>query len=118
MIGGQHVDTKRLSDDLEAIHRLKTGRLFYAPVACALWVAEVPEREQVPWREFADELGMLFQVVDDILDGDGYVLTHGVDGARQIADEAADRAQRRLQAIEADTSVLEEIVAGLATRTA
>ena len=118
MIGGQHVDTKGLSDDLEAIHRLKTGRLFYAPVACALWVADVPEREQVPWRAFADELGMLFQVVDDILDGDGYVLTHGVDGARRIADAAADRARRRLQAIDADTSVLEEIVAGLATRTA
>ena len=37
---------------------------------------------QRPWRAFADELGMLFQVVDDILDGDGYVVTLGVDGAR------------------------------------
>jgi geranylgeranyl diphosphate synthase, type II len=118
MIGGQHVDTKGLSDDLEAVHRLKTGRLFYASIACALWVAELPEREQAPWRQFAEELGMLFQVVDDILDGDGYVLTHGLDGARRIADEAAGRAQRRLQAIHADTSVLEEIVSGLATRTA
>ena len=117
MIGGQYIDTKRLSDDLEAIHRLKTGRLFYASVACALWVAEVPERAQPPWRAFADELGMLFQVVDDILDGDGYVLTHGRDGARRIADEAAERALARLQAVHADTVVLEEIVAGLATRT-
>jgi geranylgeranyl diphosphate synthase, type II len=117
MIGGQYIDTKRLSDDLEAIHRLKTGRLFYASIACALWVAEVPERAQSPWRAFADELGMLFQVVDDILDGDGYVLTHGRDGARRIADEAAERALARLQAIHADTAVLEEIVAGLATRT-
>jgi geranylgeranyl pyrophosphate synthase len=61
---------------------------------------------------------MLFQVVDDILDGDGYVLTHGKEGARKLADEAAERAQARLEAIDADTSVLEEIVAGLATRTA
>jgi geranylgeranyl diphosphate synthase type II len=118
MIGGQHADTKGLGDDLEQIHRLKTGRLFYASIACALWVAEVPESEQKPWREFADELGMLFQVVDDILDGDGYVLTHGEEGARKLADEAAERAQSRLAAIDADTSVLEEIVAGLATRTA
>jgi geranylgeranyl pyrophosphate synthase len=117
MIGGQHVDTKGLSDDLEAVHRLKTGRLFYASVACALWVAEIPESEQAPWRAFGDELGMLFQVVDDILDGDGYVLTHGPEGARRIADEAAARAQARLAAIDADTSVLEEIVSGLATRT-
>jgi geranylgeranyl diphosphate synthase, type II len=117
MIGGQHADTKGLGDDLEAIHRLKTGRLFHASVACALWVAEIPEGGQAPWRVFADELGMLFQVVDDILDGDGYVLTHGADGARRIADEAAERAQARLEAIDADTSVLEEVVAGLATRT-
>jgi len=118
MIGGQHADTKGLGDDLEQIHRLKTGRLFYASVACALWVAEIPEGEQRPWRQFADELGMLFQVVDDILDGDGYVVTHGEDGARKLADQAAERAQARLAAIDADTSVLEEIVAGLATRTA
>jgi geranylgeranyl diphosphate synthase, type II len=118
MIGGQHADTKGLGDDLEQIHRLKTGRLFYASVACALWVAEIPEAEQKPWRQFADELGMLFQLVDDILDADGYVLTHGEEGARKLADEAAERAHARLAAIDADTSVLEEIVAGLATRTA
>jgi geranylgeranyl diphosphate synthase, type II len=118
MIGGQHADTKELGYSLEEIHRLKTGRLFYASIACALWAAGLPELEQRPWRAFADELGMLFQVVDDILDGDGYVLMQGEDGARRLADEAAERAQSRLVAIEADTSVLEEIVAGLATRTA
>ena len=118
MIGGQHADTKELGYDLEEIHRLKTGRLFYASIACALWVAELPEADQKPWRDFADELGMLFQVVDDILDGDGYVLSHGDAGARRLADEAAERAKARLAAIDADTSVLAEIVAGLATRTA
>jgi geranylgeranyl diphosphate synthase type II len=117
MIGGQHIDTKGLSDDLESIHRLKTGRLFYASIASALWVAEVPEREQGPWRAFAEELGMLFQVVDDILDGDGFVVTLGADGARRLADEAAERALARLGAIDAETTVLEEIVAALATRT-
>jgi geranylgeranyl diphosphate synthase type II len=118
MIGGQHADTKELGDSLEEIHRLKTGRLFYASIGCALWVAGLPETDQKPWRDFADELGMLFQVVDDILDGDGYVLSLGEVRARGLADEAAERAQARLAAIDADTSVLEEIVAGLATRTA
>jgi geranylgeranyl diphosphate synthase type II len=117
MIGGQYADTKGSGGDLAEIHRLKTGRLFYASIACALWVAEVPERGQAPWRDFADELGLLFQAVDDILDGDGYVLTHGGEGARRIADEAAERARGRLQSIDAATSVLEGIVAGLATRT-
>ena len=117
MIGGQHADTKELGYSLEEIHRLKTGRLFYASIACPLWVAELPDADQKPWRDFADELGMLFQVVDDILDGDGYVVSHGEEGARRLADEAAERARSRLGAIDADTDVLEEIVAGLATRT-
>src|SRR5205814_1331137 len=73
--------------------------------------------DDLPARDFADELGMLFQVVDDILDGDGFVLAQGEDGARRLAVEAAERAQARLAAIDADTSVLEEIVASLATRT-
>ena len=117
MIGGQQLDLKG-GADLETLHRLKTGRLLYASIACALWVAELPEREQAPWRSFAEELGLLFQAVDDILDGDGYVLSHGPEGARKVADDAAARAQARLDEIDGDTSVLEEIVAGLATRTA
>jgi geranylgeranyl diphosphate synthase type II len=96
MIGGQYLDITGGGDDLAALHRLKTGCLFSASVACALWVAEVPEREQGPWRAFADEVGLLFQIVDDILDEDGYLVEHGRDGARALADEAAERAQARL----------------------
>ena len=117
MIGGQYLDITGGGDDLAALHRLKTGCLFSASVACALWVAEVPESQQRPWRAFADEVGLLFQIVDDILDEDGYVLEHGAEGARARADEAAERAQARLAEIPADTSVLEGIVAGLAART-
>ena len=117
MIGGQYLDITGGGDDLAALHRLKTGCLFSASVACALWVAEVPEPEQKPWRAFADEVGLLFQIVDDILDEDGYLLEHGPEGARALADQAADRAQARLGETPADTSVLAVIVAGLAART-
>jgi geranylgeranyl diphosphate synthase type II len=117
MIGGQYLDLKGGYEDGEQLNRLKTGRLFDASVAMALWVAAVPEGEQAPWRAFGAELGQLFQVVDDILDADGYVVTHGADGARRIADDAAARARERLGTIPADTSVLEEIVDGLAART-
>src|SRR5207253_2699995 len=118
MIGGQYLDITGTAPDEATLHKLKTGCLFAASVGLALWVAEVPERLQRPWRAFGDELGLLFQIVDDILDGDGYVLTHGADGARRLADEAAERAQSRLDEIEADTGVLQGIVDGLATRTA
>jgi geranylgeranyl diphosphate synthase type II len=117
MIGGQYLDIKGGGDDLAALHRLKTGCLFSASVACALWVAEVPEAQQKPWRAFADEVGLLFQIVDDILDEDGYVLEHGAEGARALADESAERARRALSEVDADTSVLEGIVDELAVRT-
>jgi geranylgeranyl diphosphate synthase, type II len=118
MIGGQHRDVTGDTDDLAALHRLKTGALFSASVGVALWVAEVPDGEQPVWRAFGDELGLLFQIVDDLLDGDGYAEADGTEGARRLADEAAARAQARLDEIPADTSVLAEIVASLAARTA
>jgi geranylgeranyl diphosphate synthase type II len=118
MIGGQHLDLTVPDADRDEIRRLKTGALFEAAVGCALWVAGLPEADQAPWRAFATELGPLFQLVDDILDGDGAVVEHGADGARRFADEAAGRAQERLRALDADTSVLAEIVSSLATRTA
>jgi geranylgeranyl diphosphate synthase type II len=118
MIGGQYLDTiDRDAADLAEVHRLKTGRLFYGSVAMALWAAGVPVEEQAPWRAFAEELGMLFQVVDDILDGDGFVETHGIDGARRLADEAAERARAALGEVAADTSVLRGIVDDRAVRT-
>jgi geranylgeranyl diphosphate synthase type II len=118
MIGGQYLDTMVPEADLAVVHSLKTGRLFFASVTTALCAVGLPPTDQEPWRAFADELGLLFQIVDDILDADGYVGTHGVDGARRLADEAAERARARLAEVEADTTVLREIVDGLAVRTA
>jgi geranylgeranyl diphosphate synthase type II len=118
MIGGQYLDTMVPEADLAVVHRLKTGRLFFASVAMALWAAGLAEERQGPWRAFAEELGLLFQIVDDILDGDGYVALHGAEGARRLADQAAERARDRLAEVDADTSVLREIVDDLAVRTA
>src|SRR5947208_5417687 len=109
MIGGQYLDVTGTAPDAATLHRQKTGCLFAASVGVALWAAEVAEREQAPWRAFGDELGLLFQIVDDILDDDGYVLVHGRDGARTLADEAAERAQARLGEVEGDPAVLAEI---------
>jgi geranylgeranyl pyrophosphate synthase len=117
MIGGQHLDIHGEVHDLAVLHRLKTGRLFAASVGCALWAAEVPVSDQPPWREFGEELGLLFQIVDDVLDEDGYFAIHGADGARTLAMDAAARAHARLAEIDADTSVLGEIVTDLAVRT-
>ena len=116
MIAGQQLDLEG-DRQLERLHALKTGALFSASVMCALWAAEVPVAEHPPWRAFAAELGLLFQIVDDVLDGDGYVLEVGEERARRLADDAAERAQARLTEIDSDTAVLAAIVDGLAART-
>jgi geranylgeranyl pyrophosphate synthase len=118
MIGGQYLDITGTAPDEATLHNLKTGALFTAAVGLGLWVARILPDDQTAWRAFGEELGLLFQIVDDILDGDGYVARHGLEGARRFADEAADRARDRLGDVDADTSVLREIVDSLAVRTA
>lgn len=117
MIGGQHRDISGDDADLAEVERLKTGRLLAAAVGLGLRAARVLDAAQGPWRAFGEELGLLFQVVDDLLDGDGFALRLGAEGARALADEAAARARASLEAIPADTSRLRELVDALATRT-
>ena len=117
MIGGQYLDVTRADVALEELHRLKTGRLFAAAVGLGLWAADVPADGQAAWRAFGEELGLLFQAVDDVIDGDGYAIELGEGGARELAASAALRAHERLGAIDAETTVLAEIVDGLAVRT-
>jgi geranylgeranyl diphosphate synthase type II len=133
MIGGQYLDVTidggLDAEGLRRLHELKTGRLLRAGVTTATAVAGLSEREQEPWRAFGDELGVLFQIVDDILDATGtaeelgktpgkdeaagkvtYVSLHGLEGARRLADEARVRVNEHLEKLPADTSVLAELV--------
>jgi farnesyl diphosphate synthase len=115
MIGGQHDDV-RGGGDLARLHALKTGRLFEAAIGCALAVSEVPEAGRAPWRSFAAEFGLLYQVVDDVLDEDGLAAQLGTEGVHELADEIEGRARARLGEIPADTALLDELVSGLKRR--
>lgn len=75
MVGGQVMDIKSSSSDcdivkLRKIHELKTGRFIRASFICPLILAIGKEDLQGEFSlvEFADTLGLLFQVIDDILD--------------------------------------------------
>jgi geranylgeranyl diphosphate synthase type II len=118
MIAGQYRDITGDDRDLADVERLKTGRLFSAAVGLGLRAAGMPAAQRAPWRAFGDELGILFQVVDDILDEDGFAARLGADGARRLADHAAAQARERLIDLPGETSVLLGLVDGLAVRTA
>ena len=112
MVGGQFLDVTGATVDLRRLHGLKTGRLIGASVECVLLVHGMPS---AAYRTFADELGVLFQIVDDILDVTGieaalgkpqgsderhgkltYVSQHGLEGARRTAADFHERARRSL----------------------
>jgi geranylgeranyl diphosphate synthase, type II len=116
MIGGQFLDVNGRPPDRAELNRLKTGRLFEASVGCGLWVAGVPEDEQGPWRAFGADYGSLYQVIDDLLDEDGLVDELGTERTRKLAVETEESARGRLDAIDADTSVLDRLVDELAAR--
>lgn len=118
MIAGQYLDVNGGRPDRAALNRLKTGRLFEASVGCGLWSAGLPRNEQEPWREFGSDYGFLFQAVDDLLDEDGLVRELGREGARTLATETEASARGRLRAIDADTSVLEQLIDEVAARAA
>jgi geranylgeranyl diphosphate synthase type II len=101
----------------------------------ALWVAGVAERDQTPWRAFGDELGLLFQIVDDILDvtesdeqlgkphGSDerhgkltYVSLFGLDRARELATEAHARASAALAEAAGETEDLRRVADYIFTR--
>jgi geranylgeranyl diphosphate synthase type II len=128
MVGGQFIDVTAEALDaegLERLHSLKTGRLISGSVELALAIGGQPEEERAPYRDFASELGILFQIVDDILDVTGteeaigkpmgsderhgkitYVSLFGLERARELAARAHRGAIESLERIDADTGSL------------
>jgi geranylgeranyl diphosphate synthase type II len=90
MVGGQFLDITAPGDldaaALRRLHELKTGRLIAASVSSVLLLAGTGEPATIHYGRFAAELGVLFQIVDDILDvtGDEASL-----GKPQGSDEAS-----------------------------
>ena len=100
---------------LRRVHELKTGRLIGASVNCVLTLGGIDGPATMWFRRFAAELGVLFQIVDDILDVTGtddalgkprgsderhgkrtYVSEFGIDRARQLASDSHATARAAL----------------------
>ncbi len=141
MVGGQYLDvTERApagAAGLRHLHELKTGRLIAASMLCPLELARVREPARIDaFRGFASELGVLFQIVDDILDVTGsddalgkprgsderlgkrtFVSEFGLERARELAADSHRNARAALaQAAPAGATELEQITDFIATR--
>jgi geranylgeranyl diphosphate synthase type II len=138
MVGGQYVDVaveERDAEDLQTLHTLKTGRLIAASVGVVLTLTGLAEPEIIPYRRFANELGVLFQIVDDILDVTGneerlgkphgsderhgkltYVSLFGLERARTLAAESHAKATEALAGAGGDTDDLKRVADYIFTR--
>jgi geranylgeranyl diphosphate synthase type II len=139
MVGGQYVDVKETAGDDESglrhLHELKTGRLIAAAIECPLALFGAGEAATMGLRRFAAELGVLFQIVDDILDVTGdeaalgkpqgsderhgkrtYVSVFGLDRARELARESHSNARAALADAGGQTATLEQITDYILTR--
>jgi geranylgeranyl diphosphate synthase type II len=146
MVGGQYVDVTSFdvrdgsspSADPEALrkmHALKTGRLIAASVGLVLQLGDMPESATIPYRRFAEELGVLFQIVDDILDVTGsdeelgkpsgsderhgkltYVSAFGLERAKELASESHENARTALAEADTKTDDLARITDFIHTR--
>ena len=147
MVGGQYADVKAGTPSgpaaLRRLHELKTGRLIGASVLCVLLLTGIDDAaELAPFRRFAAELGVLFQIVDDILDVTGtddalgkprgsderhgkrtYVSEFGIQRATELAAESHRTAREALAEVagrsggESSTAELEGIADFIYTRT-
>ncbi len=137
MVGGQYLDVRGERPDLRRLHELKTGRLIGASIICVLLIAGMNDDATVAFRRFAAELGVLFQIVDDILDVTGteaalgkpqgsderhgkrtFVSEFGLEGARELAAASHASARRHLrQAAPGGAPELEQITDFIFTRT-
>jgi geranylgeranyl diphosphate synthase, type II len=136
MVGGQYLDiTVGDEVDLRRVHELKTGRLIGASIECVLMLEGVSGPATISWSRFAAELGVLFQIVDDILDVTGdeaalgkpqgsderqgkrtYVSVFGLERARELAAESHDKARTALAEASGQTETLARITDYILTR--
>src|SRR5918911_1193521 len=136
MVGGQVIDMDLTGaggsadpETLQMIHRYKTGALIKSSARIGAILAGADETGQSAVSEFATELGLCFQIVDDLLNATStrevlgksvgsdaeqgkatFVGVYGLSGAETEADKAAEKALSALSTVDGDTSALQELV--------
>jgi geranylgeranyl pyrophosphate synthase len=149
MVGGQAIDMAAVTPDrdgrivpvdataLPGMHARKTGALIRAAVAAGAVMAGAGDRLTAALERYATEIGLAFQIVDDILDVEGaaatlgktagkdaaagkptYPALFGLEPARAMAAACHTRARQALEGAGLLDSRLDEIAAWIIRRTA
>jgi geranylgeranyl diphosphate synthase type II len=141
MVGGQSLDFEAVGltlniQQLEQMHSLKTGALIRCAVLLGGLSCESTSDSQMTALEaYADNIGLAFQIQDDILDVVGdtsqlgkpqgsdsdknkptYVSALGLDEAKALANSLADKANAALQEFPASADLLRELAAFVVSR--
>ena len=132
LIGEQKQDLS--VDELKDIHYYKTGKLLTLPLVCACYLAS-HEEDLNAWVTIGHEIGLSFQIQDDILDVTStveelgkninsdaennkktYVSILGIDKAKDEALHYYEDAQKILHGLNVDPTALDEIFKSLVNR--
>lgn len=130
MVGGQMIDlqaeTRTLTlDEITQLQRLKTGALIRFGCEAGAILGGATKRARSALTNYAQDLGLAFQIADDLLDVEGsveetgkavgkdadagketFVSLLGIDGARQRANELVDQAVAHLSAFDGRADLL------------
>ena len=140
MVGGQVLDIAGESrafsaDELERMHRLKSGALIHASVMLGAGAGHLSREDLAALDGFGQEIGLAFQIQDDVLDATGetaqlgkpsgsderrgkstYASLLGVPAARQAAEQSFESALRRLAPLGERAAALAELASAMVRR--
>jgi len=132
MVGGQMIDlqaeTQTLNlEEITQLQRLKTGALIAYGCQAGAILGKAAASDRQALLDYAQDLGLAFQIADDLLDVEGsteetgkavgkdaaagketFVSLLGVDGARREAGRLADQAVSRLEPFDGRADLLRE----------
>ena len=121
MVGGQAMDVEyqRKPMDLptiEFINTRKSGALIAVSARVGAHLGGGTRSEVRCLHQYGKNAGLLFQLTDDIMDGQGYAQVVGVKDAREEAARLLERTRRTLSGLGARGRVLSAVADFIATR--